>query len=75
MHNTWPPTAKVKVTTLTDWLEAVTHRILCQGHISYKGRAGQIHYKFMIIILSMKVYHVHYLVFYTQGQHHFLAWK
>ena len=42
-HNIWPPTSKVKDTTLTQtWSEAEILIISCPCHIFYKGR--QIHY-------------------------------
>ena len=42
MHSTPPPTPKVKVTTLTQWLKAVTLRISHPGQISYKGHLAQL---------------------------------
>ena len=38
MHKTKPPNPKVKVTSLTQWFEAVILRIVSPGLILYKGR-------------------------------------
>ena len=44
MHNPKPPNPKVKVTSLTQWLEAVTLRIECPGLIISPTMIGPIYY-------------------------------